>query len=536
MDNIVTSVNRGPRASWVHTFTDYQSALRSQAPAVVVFSLLATYLVTSGVSFNVWFFVLAAIGLMASLANSLRAGALFAMVYYCIKPAFGRLAYYLDATFGTHASSDVLRYSGGLFLVLICLLVIAKVIHEKRDFVLSKLDMSLLLFMGLSFLSIFNPHNSLFNGLAGFERNVFPTVFLFFVGREVIKTRHDLTVMMRVFAVVALVTVLFGLKHAFGGVFGFETIFLENHFAQVGFDGWLTVGLNGVEFRNFSTFFGYMEFTFTLALWMILLLSISDGRVGENRSRLSVRWMQWKTFKWLFGSLSVLLLALTMERTPIMMALVGGLGAWFMISKKYHRRTIILYSGLVFVAIVTVTALFQQQLEETGIAKLQRLAEMADPSQASSIDDRIDRMWKPTLAVIAANPMGVGVGYGSKTIARGSSDGFDLHPHNEFLQKAIETGILGAALFTFALWGIFIRLKRQSELSRDRFIKSATAAGCGIVIAFVACGMVNLPFSGAQGCFFWFVSGALISVGGSPEATIGSSSNTFSNKAPEICK
>lgn len=475
-------------------------------PAALI-GAAAAYLVASGASFNFWFLALALTGLIVSLAASLRTGALFAMLYYCIKPAYGRLAYHLDATFGAHPTVDALRYSGGLFLAAICLIIIAKHIHEQRSFISSKLDMALALFIGLNFLSIFNPHNSLFNGLAGFERNVFPTVFLFFVGKEAIRTTEDLKVMIKAFGAVALFTTLFGLKHAFGGVFGFETAFFNDYFAQAGFDGWLTIGLNGVEFRNFSTFFGYMEFTFTLALWIVLLLALKADLV-------SPRWIR---YKWLFGVLSIGLLALTMERTPIMMVIVGLLGAWFTLSDRRKRKKIALYSGAVLATIIVVTAVFQRQLEVTGIAKLQRLAEMADPSQASSIEDRMDRMWKPTMAIIAANPMGVGVGYGSETIARGSAGGFHVQPHNEFLQKALESGIPGATLFAFVIWNLFIRLKTLSESANDKLIKSATAVGCGILIAFVACAQVNLPFSGAQGCFFWFVSGALISVGGSDQ-------------------
>jgi hypothetical protein len=479
------------------------TGMKQPLVAAGLIGALAAYLVATGMSFNFWFFAMALTGLIVALSANLRTGALFGLIYYCIKPAYSRLAYHLDATFGAHPAVDVLRFSAGVFLAVICLLIIIKHIHERRNLISSKLDMVMMLFIGLNFLSIFNPHNSVFNGLAGFERNIFPTVFLFFVGREVIRTREDLIVMCKAFGAVALVTVMFGLKHATSGIFGFETSFFNDYFARTGFDGWLTIGVNGIEFRNFSTFFSYMEFTFTLALWSIMLLGVRASFISRR----------WNRFKWLFGILTFALLALTIERTPIMMVIVGLLGTWYILSERKRRRQIVLYAGALLASIIIITSFFQHQLELTGVAKLQRLAEMADPSQASSIEDRMDRMWKPTLAIIAANPMGVGVGYGSETIARGSAGGFHVQPHNEFLQKALETGLLGAGLFALALWIIFFKLKRLSQSANDKFIKSATAVGCGILLAFVLCAQINLPFSGAQGCFFWFVSGALLSVG-----------------------
>ncbi|MFQ5608004.1 MAG: O-antigen ligase family protein, partial [Candidatus Zixiibacteriota bacterium] len=462
--------------------------------------------VTMQASYNLYFFAFASLGLAFALAGSLHTGAMYSLLFFCIKPAVWRLAYHLDATGGTHPAVDLLRYSGGLFLSLICAIIIVKHIVERRPLIQSRLDLTLALFIVWYTISIFNPQTSLFLGLAGFERNIFPTLFLFFVGREIMNTEQDLTRFIKVVTVFAIVALAYGLKHSLSGLWGFEQTFFTDKFYSSGLDGWLTVGIKGIEFRTFGAFYGYMEFTFTAALWGALLLAQDFRPLGKR----------WRTAKWMVGALLVALLVSSLERTPIMMVIAGLLTVWYVRSEKRRRVRILVLSGVAVGVIVFVSALFQRQLEATGVAKLQRLSEITDPASASSIQDRIDRMWTPTVRIILANPIGVGSGYGSQTVATASAAGSQLavQPHNEFLQKALETGWPGAALFAVSLGLIFHRLMKSATLTDNRTLRNAAAAGCGIVAAFVLCGQVNLPFSGASGSFFWFTSGALISLTG----------------------
>lgn len=456
------------------------------------------------ISFNLLFFTIAAMALSAALSRSLQSGALFGLLFFCVKPAIWRLAYHLDSGAGTFPTVDMLRYSGGLFLALICAIVIIKCIVERKSFVRTKLDMALALFVLISAASIFNPHTSLFLGLAGFERNIFPTLFLFFVGREVVQSERDYERFIKIVSIFALVTLAYGLKHSLSGLWGFEqTYFSDKYFAE-GLEGWLTIGIKGIEFRTFGAFFGYMEFTFTAALWGTLLLSHDYSRMGTR----------WRIIKWIVGALLVALLMSSLERTPMLMIIFGLLSVWYVKSDRRRRRKILVTSMAVISVIVVVATLFQRQLEETGVAKLQRLAEIANPSSAISIQDRVDRMWKPTIRIIANNPLGVGSGYGSETVAIAGAQGsqFAVQPHNEFMQKALEYGWFGALLFALVLLMIFRRLMASTGLTANRVLINAAAGGCGVLVAFILCGMVNLPFSGASGSFFWFTSGAIVSL------------------------
>lgn len=463
---------------------------------------LVALVITAGISFNLVFFTTALITALALTMRSFRDGALFGIAYMCVKPALWRLAYHLDHQYALNPTVDLLRYSAGIILAGLCFWILVNRALSHRPLVRTSLDVVTLLFISINLVSVFNPHSSLFVGFAGFERNIFPTVFMVFVGREAIRSKQDWTRFTKVTISVAVVALLYGLKHALTGIFAFETTFFSDLFAQGGFDGWLTVGINGVEFRNFSTFFGYMEFTFTLALWAILLFTSNVSYYGRR----------YRALKWLFGALVVTVLALSMERTPILMIIAGLIVAWFVVTAAKRRKMVVLVSVALVLMIMTAMVLFERQLEVTGIAKLQRLAELSDPSRAASIQDRAERMWAPTLDIIAGNPMGVGVGYGSETIASSSvsSSQFRVQPHNEFLQKALESGIIGAGLFVALLLLLWRRLYRAARAAQPGWLRGALAAACGAVVAFTLCGQVNLPFSGAQGTYFWFSVGAAL--------------------------
>ncbi|MNK22604.1 O-Antigen ligase [compost metagenome] len=81
-------------------------------------------------------------------------------------------------------------------------------------------------------------------------------------------------------------------------------------------------------------------------------------------------------------------------------------------------------------------------------------------------------MWRITLELIAEHPLGVGTGNVDEYLfARLKKYGFDqlvkddLNPHNQYLQTALEIGILGLlVLLTFIGSGIYLAIKHRSFL------------------------------------------------------------------------
>ncbi|MCH7879126.1 MAG: O-antigen ligase family protein [candidate division Zixibacteria bacterium] len=504
MTHSQTLALQAPGRAFLNLFDKHVTGKALWSVLALALAVLCAASASMQMSFNLLLFSAAALALLAALSHSLQAASLFGLFFFCVKPVFWRLAYHLDSGAGTFPAVDLLRYSGGLFLGLICVAVIVKRIVERRPFIHTKLDMTLAAFILIAAASVFNPHTSLFLGMAGIERNIFPTLFLFFVGREVIQTERDYQRFIKIVTIFAIAALVYGLKHSLSGLWGFEQTYFADKYYASGLDGWLTIGIKGIEFRTFGVFFGYMEFTFTAALWGTLLLSHDYSRMGKA----------WRIAKWVIGALLAALLVSSLERTPMLMITFGLLAAWYVKSAKPRRKKILIGSAAVISAIIVATTLFHRQLEESGITKLQRLAEIADPASASSIQDRVDRMWKPTFRIIAANPLGVGSGYGSGTVASASAQGsqFAVQPHNEFMQKALEYGWLGAALFALALLLMFRLLLKSTGWTDNKVLINAAAGGCGILVAFILCGQVNLPFSGASGCFFWFTTGAIVSL------------------------
>ena len=473
-------------------------------PAVAL-AIFSVFLAVGQVSLNFYLFVCASLGLILALTYSYRAGVFYSLFYFALKPAVWRLAYHFDSATSSHPSVDLLRFSGGIFLILICLALIAKYIVERRKFLTTRLELVLTLFGTVAFLSILNPLSSPVIGLAGFERNIFPTMFLFFVGREVIRSEKDLRVYLHVSLVVAIIAVLYGLRHSFVGLWSFEKTFFNDLNQAEGLAGWLTIGLKGVEFRPFSTFFSYTEFTFTLALWAILFLSLDMRQINLKET--------W--YKPVFVALCFLALAVSLERTPIVMIAIGLIGAWFVRSGNRTRKRIIVIGLSVFLLMSVGLSAFQKELEDSGISKLERISELADPTSASSIQDRVERKWTPAMKHIAANPLGNGIGSGSGTIVSGATiqgDASFVEPHNEFLQKTLETGWPGGILYVSLMILLLLEFKRRAERRPETVEGKLSAAGFGILVAFLLCGMINLPFSGASGNFFWFTAGGILSM------------------------
>jgi len=475
----------------------------SLAIGVLVIAL-ASGVALMGVSATNAFFLLALVGQIIALMRGLRSGAFYALFYFAVKSALWRLAYHLDTSAGMQPSFDLLAPSGGLFLIVVCVLALVKGLMERKPFVRHPSEWALIGFITVNALSVLNPQISIFVGLAGFERNIFPTVFLYFVGREAIGTDVDMKTYVRLIFGFGALTAIYAIGHSFQGLWGFEKTFFVDAYNARGLNGWLTFGVRGLEFRPFSTFWSYTESTFTLALWTILALGAAGAWLGRR-----LRILRGICVTLMCGALIVAL-----ERTPLVMILVGVLVTAYIASDRMRRRRILM--GALAVGVIGYSALtvFEGELAESGVAKLQRLSEMADPSEARSIHDRVERMWKPTLATIVTNPLGVGLGMGSQTIASGEAKAGSssyIQPHNEFLQKALEGGWLSATLFSAILIGLFFRFKRKADTSdrKSDMAPRLCAVGCGVIAAFVLCGMVNLPFSGASGNFIWFTLGAI---------------------------
>ena len=105
--------------------------------------------------------------------------------------------------------------------------------------------------------------------------------------------------------------------------------------------------------------------------------------------------------------------------------------------------------------------------------------------------------------------MGVGIGYGSQTKAseEASQSSNYVKPHNELIQKTLETGIVGGGIYLLLMLAIF---KVNLTITKLRGLAVFGIGMASATLAFWACGMVNLPFSGSSGLLFWLLAGAVL--------------------------
>jgi O-antigen ligase len=241
-----------------------------------------------------------------------------------------------------------------------------------------------------------------------------------------------------------------------------------------------------------------MDFTFSNVL--IFLLAISFGSTFSRR---------WRKYRLLYIALWLIILILSLERMAMIMTMAGTGVIYLLKSSKAKRKKVIIAGSIAATLFLVGLNLAEPVLKDTGAHKLIRLAELANPLGAASIADRMERKWEPTLNTIAANPLGVGIGYGSQTLANKSASNAKLlvEPHNELLQKTLETGVMGGLIFLILLVLVF-----RDGLRLGRFDGPLARFGYGFAagtVAFWLCGIVNVPLSGSSGLLYWTLAGAV---------------------------
>jgi O-antigen ligase len=314
-----------------------------------------------------------------------------------------------------------------------------------------------------------------------------------------VRKSADLNRYFKALLILGLVSCLYGIGQHILGSYPWESDWIvEIAFAETT-SGWLTVGLRGVEFRLFSVFYNYMDFTFCNTLIFALAISFGKNLTGH-----------WKKIRMLYIVLWAAVLVLTLERTPLLMSIIAAGVVFYLNSTKAKRKRII-WKSLTAVSILLVSvSVAAPYLKNTRAEKLIRFAELANPLTAGSIKDRFHTNWSPTIETISANPLGVGIGYGSQTKAStiASKSKLLVEPHNELLQKTLEMGIFGGIVFVMLLIAVF-----RDSLRLSRAENTAKRLGIGfsaVTIGFWLCGMVNVPFSGSSGLLYWATAGVVL--------------------------
>ena len=429
-------------------------------------------------------------------------GLIAAILFFMVKPLFVRIAYASDSQFAAGAVSggfDLLGITPALLLA--GLIVWHSFVRAARHEPLLKGRTRLLLglFSIVAFLTIFNPANSLIVGLGGFERNVLPNMLIMLTASFLFTSKESLTKITKALIILGLISCVYGIGQYLLGLYPWEKSWILYVAFKENTHGWLTIGLSGVEFRLFSIFYNYMDFTFCNVLIFLMAISYGPG--------LSSKWQKWR---YLYLILWIVVLALSLERMPMIMTMVGTGAVYLLRSSKAKRKKVLMIGTLATACFFVTLNLAEPLLKSTDAHKFIRLAELTNPLSADSISDRMNRKWRPAINTIAANPLGVGIGFGSQTLANSTASKSNhwVEPHNELLQKTLETGVIGGFIFLILLISLF-----REGLKLGRTESSISSFGYGFAagtIAFWLCGIVNVPFSGSSGLLYWTLAGAVI--------------------------
>jgi O-antigen ligase len=426
---------------------------------------------------------------------------LAAILLFVIKSFWVRVAFMADVRLFGDSGFDLLGITPALLLAGLTIIELYSRFAAGERLCPDRTRKLLVAFIIINFLSVLNPSSSPTIGLAGLERNILPNLTMVYLLACVITERKHFVIMAKTLVVLGIVSCVYAIGQYFVGIYPWEIDSFRKMVFENGLAGFLTIGLRGIEFRIFSLCFSYMDFFFTNVLIFAIAMTFKDELTGR-----------WRRLRVLYFVLWIIILALSIERMPMVMTLAVLIVLHYIRATAGNRRKMIWRWAPILAFFYISLLLAGPILEATGAAKLIRLAELANPFAATSINDRAENKWGPSLDIIKANPLGVGIGYGSQTKAKedAAKTGLLVQPHNEIIQKTLETGYIGGLLYLLFLIMIF-----KDFLIIAKTDSTGQALGFAMLsctVAFWLCGLVNLPFSGASGLVYWSLCGAAMSL------------------------
>ena len=246
---------------------------------------------------------------------------------------------------------------------------------------------------------------------------------------------------------------------------------------------------------------GHVSFTLLAGYLFILVLLIPRNYL--------TRFYRFSQFAALI--LVSIYLYLTLERSAIAMILIGVVSIFFLSFRRRLGRiawVVILIVSLLGIVTMSLIDISNIPWTRETIA-LRRIAELANPLQATTVIGRATSIWPVALERLIANPLGYGLGT-FHTTRQNQALGYDffIPPHNMYLQILLEIGIIGLIIF-FGFIFSYVRLLIKALVEgRERKLVIASFAG---LAAILAVGMVNYPLEPPLAFFFWMFTGATTS-------------------------
>jgi O-antigen ligase len=232
----------------------------------------------------------------------------------------------------------------------------------------------------------------------------------------------------------------------------------------------LSLGL----FDHHLTFGGYYMLVFLLS-WVFLL----GGR----------RWGWARMIDFASPIMIGLALVFSYARSAWLGAVSGVLTLGLLRGRKF---AILLLVGLVLLCLLVYV------IEPTSWDRIKEVSISKDKPESTRI-----RLWLTSVNMIKDKPIwGIGLGNFSRLFDRYKVEGFydtTCHPHNDFLNVAVNSGILGLLAYLW-IWVAFFRSTLRSARRGEKrtFVRAAQIAGMAAITGFLVASLFQCYYTDAE--------------------------------------
>jgi len=230
---------------------------------------------------------------------------------------------------------------------------------------------------------------------------------------------------------------------------------------------------------------GYLEMT--LACGIGLLLALRDGR-PFNRRRLMELMMGPKARLRLALVVMVIALVMTHSRmgnTAFVAALLI-LGTLFtLINPEHRKRNLLLLASLILIDLLVVSQFFGLDKLKDRLLATQFESQVVGDEVVARANEQRDDIFGYALPMLEESPLG-GIGAGAFETAFQRHPGADIklhfdHAHNDFLQFAIEYGLIGTLPLVLFVLGAFTQ-SLKALWRRESWYRSGVGFGAAMGI------------------------------------------------------
>jgi len=209
--------------------------------------------------------------------------------------------------------------------------------------------------------------------------------------------------------------------------------------------------------------------------------------------------------------IGIICIIVTAERVAIGMIAIGiGVAIAMQMRRQFGRWLFLFSSVIILFGLLALSTIDTQAIPKTeNNVVVVRILELVNPLKAETVRWRLEIVWPEAMTRIIENPLGYGLGtYETIRFNQEQFDagiGYYFPPHNTYVQRALETGVIGLLLYLWLMFAYCRMLVRAYIKYRYKFVVNALA----LTFAVLLLGLFD-PVQPPLTLFFWFTMGFTI--------------------------